>query len=459
MGKRSNKLSHAAHVKSNTKGTSNELSFSVLDAARTKLDEGKKGKPTEQARRFGRISLFTLPIGRKKPPSTPMKDQIQAITGSLSHPILPRAKKLSLPVEDKVESSHKPQEERLPQSDARKEAPASVTPASVGFEATSPRSGRTSKEEIAWRKGRRRRRRIAAGMLSAVIIVGISGLGIAWLYNDNLRYQEDVSQINQARESLAATDELLLRLDEALQDPMENAAAALLDADTEKEAAFQALDQAQSEASGASSSLRESTERSVADNLMTAASARRTMFEKGWSALESAQDFSSLYEQLNELWQGVLEADDHARQAAQAASSGDLSTIGPSTELANQAIGEFEQARSHLQELALANPSIDVSVQETYLDTRIEALGYAVASNEALAVRDTQTAVAQNDAYNAADAEAADLAQQLPADPGQSAVDAMQQLIGDDIESYEAARAQASASDAFLRDYFGSSEK
>ena len=75
MRKKGDKLAHAAHIKRHTAGTSNEISFSVLDAARNALDE--KGRAGRDARlpRFGGISLFTLPARRKKPAGTPTKEQ------------------------------------------------------------------------------------------------------------------------------------------------------------------------------------------------------------------------------------------------------------------------------------------------------------------------------------------------------------------------------------------------
>mgnify|MGYP007060498047 CR=1 FL=1 len=68
MAKRIDKVAKAAHIKRNTEGTSNEISFSVLDAAKNSLD-GEGGSSA-----FGTISLFTLP-GKKKHISTPSKDE------------------------------------------------------------------------------------------------------------------------------------------------------------------------------------------------------------------------------------------------------------------------------------------------------------------------------------------------------------------------------------------------
>ena len=56
MVKRHDKINHAAHIKRRTEGTSNELSFSVLDAAKNaQLNGGEDDLPL-----VGEVSLFTL---------------------------------------------------------------------------------------------------------------------------------------------------------------------------------------------------------------------------------------------------------------------------------------------------------------------------------------------------------------------------------------------------------------
>ena len=128
MSKRSDKLNHAAHVKKSTRGTSNELSFSVLDAARNALDDGKDPS-SDQARGFGRIRLFTLPIGRRKPPATPKKDELAALMGG-SSPVPSSASStpsLVKPVESDKPSSEAPAVP-LPQAEPKAPKPAQPFP-------------------------------------------------------------------------------------------------------------------------------------------------------------------------------------------------------------------------------------------------------------------------------------------------------------------------------------------
>ena len=445
---------HAAHIKRNTQGTSNEISFSVLDAAKNALDEGRD-RPTEQARWFGRINLFTLPLGRKKPPSTPKKDERMALLGgSSSATHIPLGmRSASKSIEDAKSSSST-------DSPAAASSLSDSIPKSIPFERAPRSSGRTSQEEIAWRKGRRRRSRIIAGTTTAVIVAALVVAGVWFLYDDTMRYQQNTEQLRFSAEKLGSTDELLLALDDSLSDPMGDKAGEFsLERRDDVRQAMTALDEAESTASQAMQGLRETREREAADALMMGSSARKTMFEKGMEILAAAQATAQPYEQLVKAWQQVVEADDAARDAASLAAQGSQDVIARSSDLSRQAMDLFQQSYTAIESLSQQNTDVDLDEYLSYIDKRIEALGYAIASNDALLERDTAKAVQQNDAYNQADRDAAEIAASFPTDPGQPFLDALESDTADQVESYEAARSQASSSDAFLRDYLGSSAK
>ncbi len=66
-------MSNAVHIKRHTRGTSNEISFSVLDAAKNAQDEPSSSRRAPQHPILGAISMFTL--GRwKKPIRTPRRE-------------------------------------------------------------------------------------------------------------------------------------------------------------------------------------------------------------------------------------------------------------------------------------------------------------------------------------------------------------------------------------------------
>ena len=456
MSKRSDKLNHAAHVKKSTRGTSNELSFSVLDAARNALDDGKDPS-SDQARGFGRIRLFTLPIGRRKPPATPKKDELAALMGG-SSPVPSSASStpsLVKPVESDKPSSEAP---AIPLPQVEPKAPKSAQPSPSRFERAPRSTGRTSEEEIAWRKARRRKGKILAGVLCAVIIVALAGAGLLYLYQDNVRYQQNTQLLQESADALTSTDEFLLALDDALQDPLGDQAETFFnDRLGDLASVDSSLKLAESKADEAMQGLRETVEREAADALMATSAARQTLVDQGWTILEDSIGMKSLYERVGEAWQQTGEADSLAREAAQFAGENSQEAITRSTELSNEASALFSDVRATMEVLAQEDAEVDLSAQIAYLDKRIEALGYAVASNDALLARDTAVAVEQNDAYNAADKEATSLAAALPIDPGQPVLDVLEARLADPIEAYEAARGQASTSDAFLRDYFSRS--
>lgn len=452
MIRRSDKLSHAAHVKRNTQGTSNELSFSVLDAARNALDEGKN-VPSEQARRFGRISLFTLPLRWRKPPATPKKDETAALMGGAS-PASALPSGTPAAVNPKNASPSPLLEAKTPGAEASRAA----QPSKSRFERAPRSSGRTSEEEIAWRKARRRRGKLLAGAVCAAIVVGLGTAGFLYLYQDNVRYQQNTQMLQEAADALSSTDEFLLNLDEALQDPLGDQTEAFYEEHQADVPAMQtSLRQSEDKATAAMQGLRETVEREAADALMATAAARRTMIDQGWSILETAAGMKGLYEQVEDAWQQTAEADSLAREAADLAGENSQESISQSTQRSTEASEKFSDVRTEMASLAQVDAGVDLSAYLSYLDKRIEALGYAVASNDALLARDTATAVEQNDAYNAADKEAAAIASTLPANPGQPVLDALEERLADPIETYEAARGQASTSDAFLRDYFSRS--
>lgn len=456
MSKRSDKLNHAAHVKKSTRGTSNELSFSVLDAARNALDDGKDPS-SDQARGFGRIRLFTLPIGRRKPPATPKKDELAALMGGSSPVPSSTSSTPSLvkPVESDKPSSEAP---AVPLPQAEPKAPKPAQPSPSRFERAPRSTGRTSEEEIAWRKARRRKGKILAGVLCAVIIVALAGAGLLYLYQDNVRYQQNTQLLQESADALTSTDEFLLALDDALKDPLGDQAETFFnDRQGDLASIGSSLQLAESKADEAMQGLRETVEREAADALMATSAARQTLVDQGWRILEDSVGMKSLYERVGEAWQQTGEPDSLAREAAQLAGENSQEAITRSTELSNEASSLFSDVRATMEVLAQEDAEVDLSAQIAYLDKRIEALGYAVASNDALLARDTAAAVEQNDAYNAADKEAASLAAALPIDPGQPVLDALEERLADPIEAYEAARGQASTSDAFLRDYFSRS--
>ena len=119
----------------------------------------------------------------------------------------------------------------------------------------------------------------------------------------------------------------------------------------------------------------------------------------------------------------------------------------------NQALELFRQADDRFAQAADRYPAADFSPYRTYLAKRIEAMGYAVAADEAFLAKNKEETIAQNDAYNQADAEAASLAADLSDDPVRMVADVSDAANADARNAYATACSQAASADAFLRDY------
>ncbi|MEG0477439.1 MAG: hypothetical protein RR572_07230, partial [Raoultibacter sp.] len=112
-----------------------------------------------------------------------------------------------------------------------------------------------------------------------------------------------------------------------------------------------------------------------------------------------------------------------------------------------------------LSTAAKAYASADMHLLNEYLNKRIEAMNYALASDEAIMVQDKKTAETNNDAYNTADAQATALAQQFPTNPLQPLYTAYDTNTAASFTAYNEARRAVGAADSFLRDYLGTSDK
>ena len=162
---------------------------------------------------------------------------------------------------------------------------------------------------------------------------------------------------------------------------------------------------------------------------------------------------------MREAWQGVVDADALARDAAALVADTTAEHVTASKDKTNAAAAAFADAQAALEELAATYDDVDLAGPLDYVAKRIEAMGYALASDDAFLAKNKEEAVSQNDAYNRADAEAAALAAALPDDVAQLVFEAYEQATDPFFETYSTARSQAGAADAFLRDYLGTTSK
>lgn len=460
MRKKGDKLAHAAHIKRHTAGTSNEISFSVLDAARNALDE--KGRAGRDARlhRFGGISLFTLSARRKKPAGTPTKEQ-------------------GLPLSTGDFVSVEPPKSQVPQIAYPSETPSAAPSASSSFEgptATRPKLSEeafekpiaqpaekpplSSEEEVARRKARRRLSKLVAVAAIALITGAVAVAGGGYLYHDYQQYQGGIKSLNDTLRLVAETDEAIKELDNFVADPFSSGSrSACEDLRSSLPEIEEKLAQADERARALSVSLRESQGKEAAHQAVATISARNTLVDQGYQIIDAADGAYGAIDQARKAWDVLLSADALARESSELVKDTTPENVQMSMAKANESLEKFEEAEASFAEARSLYPAADFAAFADYIAKRKEALGDALASDEAILAKDKDAATERNDAYNAADAEAAERAKDLPDDPSDPVVDAFAAEVEQLGKAYSTARLQAGTADAFIRDYLGTEIK
>ena len=462
MGKRNDKLGRAAHIKRHTVGTSNEISFSVLDAAKNEL-EGDVGKDAAaRPSRFGHVSLFTLPLRRKKSIATPTKERgLLLSSGEFASAENPTPASSLGTVDVGSPKSDVGGPTTVPTGAPRKTAAAGSAAPAAGAPAPVPsKLVRSPEEEIALRKARRRLHRMLAATLVVVVGLCLAGAGGWHLYQDHQRHLHQVAQLDEALDLIREADETVVALDGIVANPLAAGSRAQAASVLAKlPAALAQLEEADAAARRVSVDLRESEDKEAANQTVAATGARTALIESGRQIVEQAQRADEAARAVREAWQRVVEADALARDAAALVADTTAEHVTASKDKTNAAVGAFADAQTALEALDSAYADVDLASPLDYVAKRIEAMGYALASDDAFLAKNKEEAVAQNDAYNRADAEAATLAAGLPDDVAQLVFDAYDQATGTLFETYSTARSQAGAADAFLRDYLGTTSK
>ncbi len=476
MSRRNEKITRVTHIKKSTVGTSNELSFSVLDAAKNEIDEEKGVDGQEKRPLFGVISLFTLP-GRKKAVATPTKAEgLHLSTGEF------------ISVEDS-ETAHgvsatlggapsrgagfvggAGETGSFPgASSAQHGAIAGVGGYGDAQDSSAGASLWVSPEgEVKRRKNLRKRRRFA--VYAALTFVLCAGLGVLgwWLYEGYTARQSQVEELHRALKMVEATDEQLIALDDAVSAlldlgdtavPSEEETAAYGQVTANLTQAKSTLKATAALVRSAAEEMPESVDKEAANQAAADISARCAMIDAGRAVLIDATAASAAASSAEKAWELLLEGDGLAREAAQLVTNTTEENVRASIDKSNRAIDSFAQADGGFAAAATMYKEADFSSYRSYLAKRIEALGYAVASNEAFLVRDKEEAAAQNDAYNEADEEAASMAKGFSSSPSSVVAAASLAATEKERNDYVTARSQASSADAFLRDYLGTTSK
>lgn len=402
------------HIKGDTAGTSNELSLSVLDE-RSK-NAGEKSSTTPRLARVNKVSVFAV---------QPKKGKRGKSTG---------------------------------------DAPAGADVAGYALDLSSKgRAARARRRalddpegEIRRRKSARRARRIVATVIGAAASIALIGFAAFNIWGAYEKKQENISILDQAMTELEAADEVVLSLDALVTDgigdtPDEDLQALAAKADS----ARTHIHAAAAFANTAYEAIGQSTDREAAQKVKDSAAAREEMIDDALAIVAAESEARTASNAIQECWQHVLSADALLKEAAQLVVETTNENVSASQEKTEQARELLYQADSSLFAAQQACPAADFSDLQAYIDKRLEAIGYALASDEAIYIQDKATADDQNARYNQADAEAVEIARSLPDDPAQPIRDILEEGTQEARAKYLETREAAAQSDAFIRDYLG----
>lgn len=471
-------ITKGAHLKEHTAGTSNELSFDVLDAARRQLDDKNFDpnavKVKTPRKGVGMISLLFSKVHFTK--ESIGNGQTKAKSGSPTTANTSEAKdpKTStlfpgkrVKTEDIPKRNSAAAEQRQSRKAARAEARALAkrqkrerydSKHSLSRAANAaPYSNESAQVEVKRRKKIRHRRRVRLAVTVAVACVVAAGLAGNYAYQRYRLYNDQSELINHAVEEIVSADESVVQLDSLIGDPM-----AEIKNDTWKEleknlpAAESHLDSARDTSNDLLPVLGEGDMQIVTGQIIDACDARQVMIDSGKSIFEAAEEANGTSDSVAQIWADVLQADSVARDGVALLSAGSLDdSMASAKEKLHEAASSFQNAWYELQQLENANANLDLSKLTEYLDKRLEALDYASATAQALLDRNKSEATSQAKLYNEADSAAVKLAAALPTDLSEPVKAAFEKDIEDLRKKYDDARYAASAADDRIRDYLG----
>lgn len=475
MKKLSDKIGRAAHIKSNTAGTSNEISFSVLDAKKQSQDGEKQLESVPELPGLGVISLFTLGKVRKTR-STPVKEKGFFLpsgefvsTEGDSPSIIPASGTSNTPAVIRPtalgESSLALPGVASPVADKAGAAPSAVASlTNSSSKSSSTRKWQTPQDEVARRKKTRKTRKaFAVAALAILVVVGL-GVGGATL----MQYLEQqqtkrgqltsfISMVEEADEAVLAFDELVVTQINGGVGAMgvEALASSYADMSDDLDVAREDLERARTLVEQVLIDLTEPTDIEAANQAIVSINARINLIDAGRLLVDEMISGQSAAQAASEGWSLILAGDTAAREAAAMVSKPSAESIQESMERSSAALDAFTQAVEKLSFADSAYEAVDLSAYVSYAQTRVDAQGHALASDQAYLDRNKEILASENDEYNQLDAAAAEMAKSLSGDPGELVEAYSIAQLAVLIDQYSSERSRAGAADAILRDYLG----
>lgn len=448
LGKSSNKWAKAAHIKSGSYGSTNEISVSVLDAKKQAVDAEQGEAPHKL---LGVIPLFTIDrSGASNTTSVPSKtlvsgpDQQTVVQSSPTKAKGAQPKESASSVSGQAKSAPKHQKIKEKKPLFKKSPAANLEP---------------YEQKAEKKKAARLRNKIIVAVVCLIVAAGAIALVGHYLYVSQQEQQSRVAIVENALSQIEQADQTLTKLNDALANPKaEDAKNKLTALQADLPSASLSLQRAKSLVTQGIEGLQDGYDKEAALRAKKAVEARLTMIEEGQALVDSVLLALDAGSQLNEAWNTIIQADSAARSAAELLMQPTPENLDAAVKGTNEAIALLSSARKSLNDVPFME-GVSVEKYLAYVDKRKEALGFAASAISALKAEDLDNARALQDSYAQADAEAVVIASDLPMDASSAVYEVYQSKAQSHIEKYEEARSAAGSADIMLREYYGGQHK
>lgn len=405
------------HIKGHTAGSSNELSFDVLDNARKGLDSaGRKrrglgwGSRGVHGRRGSHASV--LEDGLASEGNVPFTRGTVTVTSS----------------------------DEMLQRSRRGSTSGTALTGSLSHGASSSGAARTVG-------------RMVGIILAALAVIGVICAGILINHQIYLDRLDFTNRLVVLAGEISQIDEDLVQADLLARSPLASESREAIPSILGKLPGIESeLEGIREEASAIRATEPVGYNPAALEEVESAIDARIALIGEAAKLLEEADQANERIASAEKAWQMVLDSTELAGQAiAQANEASSQDALEASKGTAQQALVGLQEAAAQLQELQGDLPGLNLAAHLRYLDTKMEALRYEIAVDDALLAQDREEAQNANLAYNATEDEAASQASLIPEPPAASVRTLMQERIEQLEEAYNAVRETVIAADSMLR--------
>ncbi|NLG10411.1 MAG: hypothetical protein GX562_02610 [Coriobacteriaceae bacterium] len=299
---------------------------------------------------------------------------------------------------------------------------------------------------------------VIAALLVFIVVGG--GLTYAFITADAASREsarkEGYAMIDQAVSLISEADKVVIAIDKAVENPVEDDGLSQLDALIDQIPSTRVtLNQAADTARQANTLFSNAEDKDLCQHVIDAADYRNEMLSYGKALTQNDIDAMKSAIALNEAWNLIIAADKDMRNAVEVVDGVHSNKVAEAIELNKSALEKIKQAAEKTIEAEAAYSNVDVSSISNYLIVREAAIKLAIESDEALSDNDIDLAREKNDEYTAKDAEAIEAAKQIPTEPMQLIVTVYEATTRELRASYHEVRTKAADADAYIRVYVG----